>query len=221
MITSKDVFLYYPNLLGYGRIILGILSFMTMRHCPLTTAILYGTSGFLDALDGHLARTYNQSSRFGAMLDQLTDRCTFMALLICLSVFYPSFTFIFQMIAIIDIASHWLHLHATDLTGKNTHKSSDNPILNLYYTSKPVLFFMCLGNEAFFGLLYLLNFYTGPTLLSISLLKVITVLMFPVAAVKIGISIIHLITASQTITEFDANNANKLISNNDVNKKGH
>uniref|UniRef100_A0A0K0E539 CDP-diacylglycerol--inositol 3-phosphatidyltransferase n=1 Tax=Strongyloides stercoralis TaxID=6248 RepID=A0A0K0E539_STRER len=204
MVTSRDVFLFYPNLLGYGRIILAILSFMTMRFYPLLTAFLYATSGFLDALDGHLARTYNQSSRFGAMLDQLTDRCTFMALLMCLSVFYPSWTFFFQMVAIIDIASHWLHLHATDLTGKTSHKSSDNPILNLYYTSKATLFLMCLGNEAFFGFLYLIYFFNGPTFLSISMLKIFSVLLFPVAAIKSGISIVHLITASQTVTEHDA-----------------
>jgi len=56
---------------------------------------------------------YNQGTRFGAMLDQLTDRCAFMALLMALCHFYPSLVFPLQLVAIIDIASHWLHLHAT------------------------------------------------------------------------------------------------------------
>jgi len=35
-------------------------------------------SGLLDAVDGHAARMLNQSSKFGAMLDMLTDRCATM-----------------------------------------------------------------------------------------------------------------------------------------------
>ena len=31
-------------------------------------------SGLLDAVDGHAARLLGQSSKFGAMLDMLTDR---------------------------------------------------------------------------------------------------------------------------------------------------
>ena len=37
------------------------------RHKLLTT-------GLLDAVDGHAARLLGQSSKFGAMLDMLTDR---------------------------------------------------------------------------------------------------------------------------------------------------
>ena len=59
-----------------------------------------------------------KGSRFGAMLDQLTDRCTFLGLIMALCHFYPSCIFVFQFVGIIDIASHWLHLHAGDLTGK-------------------------------------------------------------------------------------------------------
>ena len=49
-------------------------------------------------------------SKFGAMLDQLTDRAATMCLLVQLSVFYPRYMFWFQMSMIIDIVSHWLHL---------------------------------------------------------------------------------------------------------------
>lgn len=70
------------------------------------------------------------------MLDQLTDRCAFVALLMTLSHFYSSLLFLLILVAILDIASHWLHLHATDLTGAQSHKFSTNFILNFYYTSK-------------------------------------------------------------------------------------
>lgn len=34
--------------------------------------------------------------------------------------------------------------------------------MNIYYTSRPVLFFMCAGNEAFYAAIYLNYFATGP-----------------------------------------------------------
>jgi hypothetical protein len=38
----------------------------------------------------------------------------------------------------------------------------------MYYTSRPVLFFMCAGNEAFYAALYLLHFTEGPTGMSVT-----------------------------------------------------
>jgi len=60
------------------------------------------------------------------------------------------------------------------LQGKTSHKFVDmsgNPIMKWYYTSKPVLFFMCAGNELFFASLYLCHFITGP--LSKYLIKIL------------------------------------------------
>lgn len=51
------------------------------------------------------------------------------------------------------------------LQGKSSHKfidMSENPIMRVYYTSRPVLFFMCFFNEAFYASLYLLHFSEGP-----------------------------------------------------------
>ena len=39
-----------------------------------SSSACYILSGFLDAFDGHAARAFNQSTKFGAMLDMLTDR---------------------------------------------------------------------------------------------------------------------------------------------------
>jgi len=44
------------------------------------------------------------------MLDQLTDRCATMCLLVVLAIFYPTYTVWFQISIAIDIASHWMHL---------------------------------------------------------------------------------------------------------------
>lgn len=51
-------------------------------------------------------------TKFGAMLDQLTDRCGTMGLLVTLSYFYPSYMFLFQLSMAIDVSCHWLYMQA-------------------------------------------------------------------------------------------------------------
>lgn len=104
-------------------------------------------------------------TKFGAMLDQLTDRAGTSCLMMTLATFYPQYTFWLQLSMAIDITGHWLYLHTTTLQGKTSHKFIDmsgNPIMRLYYMNKTVLFFMCAGNEAFYAALYVMYFYTGP-----------------------------------------------------------
>lgn len=97
---------------------------------PNTTVTCYLTSEFLDALDGHAARALGQckkkfcfnekysflysisGTKFGAMFDMLVDRCSTMCLCFVLAMFYPKWALFFQLWAAIDVASHWLHLHA-------------------------------------------------------------------------------------------------------------
>ena len=71
---TENIFMFVPNLIGYGRIILAIISFYYMPTNHIVASWCYILSGFLDAFDGHAARHFNQSTRFGAMLDMLTDR---------------------------------------------------------------------------------------------------------------------------------------------------
>ncbi|MCP9260194.1 CDP-diacylglycerol--inositol 3-phosphatidyltransferase [Dirofilaria immitis] len=176
--AETNVWLFYPNLIGYLRIILAMISFEAMTYAPWRAAICYILSAASDAVDGYVARLYNQSSRFGAMLDMLTDRCALMALVMCCGYFYPHYLFYFQMSAIVDIASHWLHIHASDVTGKMTHKQSSNPVLHLYYTSRPFLFVMCLGNEAFYSLIYINYFWSGPGIHGFHLVSFLAALFF-------------------------------------------
>jgi len=63
---------------------------------------------------------------------------------------------------------------------------------------------MCFGNEAFYGLLHINAFWSGPSLFGISFMQLLAFLCFPVAFVKSVISLVHLVTASQTVAEFDA-----------------
>merc|ERR1711881_542088 len=127
---------------------------------------LYALSSLLDIFDGYAARYLNQCSKFGAVLDMLTDRVATASLIICLSHFYPNYMVWFQLWVMLDICSHWAHQLASVIRGDQSHKNSSDKkrhfILRLYYTSRSFLFFMCAMTETFFCSLYLMNFTDGP-----------------------------------------------------------
>ncbi|MCJ1310357.1 CDP-diacylglycerol-inositol 3-phosphatidyltransferase [Agyrium rufum] len=159
----ENIFLFYPNIIGYSRIFLAIASLYYMPLHPRTCSILYSISCLLDALDGIAARYFGQSTRFGAVLDMVTDRCTTACLLVFLSSAWPRWSLLFQGLISLDLASHYMHMYATLTMGEGgqSHKkvdSSRSRILHLYYTNKTVLFLFCALNEVFFIALYLLSF---------------------------------------------------------------
>jgi hypothetical protein len=108
---------------------------------PRTCSLLYSISCLLDALDGYAARYFNQSTRFGAVLDMVTDRCTTSCLLVFLSSAFPRWAIVFQGLISLDFASHYIHMYATLAMGGSaeSHKNVDKSrswLLNLYYTNK-------------------------------------------------------------------------------------
>ncbi|KAK2751016.1 CDP-diacylglycerol-inositol 3-phosphatidyltransferase [Myotisia sp. PD_48] len=164
----ENIFLFWPNIIGYGRVILAIASLYYMPLHPRTCSLLYSVSCLLDALDGYVARAYNQSTTFGAVLDMVTDRCTTACLLVFLSSAWPRWAILFQGLISLDLASHYMHMYATlTMGGSNqSHKKVDSSrswILYQYYNSRTVLFIFCTFNELFFIGLYLLSF-SSPTL---------------------------------------------------------
>nr|XP_032836887.1 CDP-diacylglycerol--inositol 3-phosphatidyltransferase [Petromyzon marinus] len=205
--STENVFLFVPNIIGYVRVALALAAFATMPWSPLAACGLYLCSGLLDAVDGHAARSLNQSSKFGAMLDMLTDRCTTMCLLVNLSLLYPRCALLFQLSMAIDVSSHWMHLHSSILQGAVSHKSlglASNPILHLYYNSRPVLFVMCAGNELFYCLLYLYQYSSGPSVLGVGAVPLLLLVTAPVCLLKTLISCVHLVSASAHIAALDA-----------------
>ncbi|KAI1328049.1 CDP-diacylglycerol-inositol 3-phosphatidyltransferase-like protein PIS [Xylariaceae sp. FL0255] len=159
----ENIFLFWPNLIGYFRVVLAIASLYYMPLHPRTCSLLYSISCLLDALDGYAARHFNQSTRFGAVLDMVTDRCTTSCLLVFLSSAFPRWAIVFQGLISLDFASHYMHMYATLAMGGSaeSHKNVDKSrswLLNLYYTNKVVLFVVCALNEVFFIALYLLSF---------------------------------------------------------------
>lgn len=108
---------------------------------PRTCSLLYSISCLLDALDGLAARHFEQSTRFGAVLDMVTDRCTTACLLVFLSSAWPRWSLLFQGLISLDLASHYMHMYATlTMAGSGqSHKKIDQSrsrILYLYYNNK-------------------------------------------------------------------------------------
>ncbi|KAM9593315.1 CDP-diacylglycerol--inositol 3-phosphatidyltransferase [Morphnus guianensis] len=165
MAAGDNVFLFVPNLIGYPGWRWAAVSFYLMPRSPGPAAACYGLSALLDAIDGQAARLLGQGSRLGAMLDMLTDRLSTMGLLLNLALLYPAAAPLFQLSTALDVASHWLHMHCTTLEGGESHKAvggEGHPLLRLYYSSRPLLFLLCAGNEGFYCCLYLLHFGEGP-----------------------------------------------------------
>lgn len=205
---QENIFLFVPNIIGYARIILALVSFYFMPTNYVAAIICYAVSALLDAFDGHAARYFNQSTKFGGMLDQLTDRCGTMCLCAVLCHFYPKYMFWFLLSMSIDISCHWIYLHTSLLQGKTHHKfidMSESPIMNLYYTNRTLLFTMCAGNEIFWGALYVLHFTEGPIVVGLSLFRILLYISAPISIVKTGISILHCIVASKNLAIIDRN----------------
>jgi len=161
---SENVFLFVPNLIGYSRIILAGVALHYMSYHPKYCTIAYGVSCLLDAADGAAARALNQTSKFGAVLDMVTDRCTTSALLCYLSSAYPEWALLFQFLITLDFSSHYMHMYSSLVTGSRSHKtvtSSVSRILSLYY-NPTYLFIICAGNEMFFVALYLMKWVHTP-----------------------------------------------------------
>ncbi|XP_065831345.1 CDP-diacylglycerol--glycerol-3-phosphate 3-phosphatidyltransferase-like [Oscarella lobularis] len=67
-----SVFFFLPNLIGYARLSLLLVSFVFFDF-PILFLFIYGLSAALDGFDGYVARKWKQTSAFGAWLDVVTD----------------------------------------------------------------------------------------------------------------------------------------------------
>jgi len=213
---SENVFLFVPNLIGYTRVILAALAMHYMNHHPKYSTVAYCISQLLDAVDGHAARYLGQASKFGAVLDMVTDRATTSCLLCYLSSVYPQYALVFQFLIALDFSSHYMHMYSSLVTGAKSHKlvtSDVSRILWFYYNDPTTLFLICAGNELFFVALYLAHWVTTPISLSIvaslPLLdgltwpELIALVCFPISAMKNIINVVQLWKASKILVGVD------------------
>jgi CDP-diacylglycerol--inositol 3-phosphatidyltransferase len=96
-----------------------------MSYHPNYCTILYSLSCLLDALDGYAARKFNQATKFGAVLDMVTDRCTTSCLLVFLSAAYTNYAVLFQFLISLDLASHYMHMYALNFPGGGRDRCSN------------------------------------------------------------------------------------------------
>ena len=76
-----------PNLITILRIILvPILIIYMINNRPLASLIIFIIASISDALDGFIARVFNQKSALGAYLDPLADKILLMTVFITLAV---------------------------------------------------------------------------------------------------------------------------------------
>lgn len=188
---------------------------MVYQYHELAT-LFYGLSSLLDALDGVAARYLNQCSRFGAVLDMITDRSSTSILLCYLYHYYASTNSssllflppLFQFLLALDLSSHYIHMVASHTAGESSHKiipADANPLLKWYYQSRIVLFFVCAGNELFFILLYVYSFIdlTNFSLFAKALLYSFTLVSFSVCLLKQIINVIQFVRASNFLVQQD------------------
>lgn len=212
-VTSKSIFYFIPNLIGYARVITLLLSFVTMANHPIITmGLLYNVSCLLDAFDGYYARKYSQSTQFGAVLDMITDRCSTCSLIVFLSVLYPNYFIAWQALISLDLASHYVHMYAQIVSGSTSHKKlreGTNWLLKLYYENRTFLFMVCALNETFYISLYLQYFkLIDCPGTNIGLFYVIAVGCAPVWFFKQICNVIQMVNACQMLAELDATRIN-------------
>ncbi|WRT63925.1 uncharacterized protein IL334_000852 [Kwoniella shivajii] len=162
---DENVFLFVPNLIGYVRVLTAAASLVFMPYLPKLCTALYFVSCMLDAFDGMAARALGQTSKFGAVLDMVTDRCATACLLTFLTSVYPSYSLLFMFLITLDFSSHYIHMYSSLVTGSSSHKtvtSDVSRILWYYYNDSRTLFIFCFANEVFFVCLYLNAFLKSP-----------------------------------------------------------
>nr|CAG4708429.1 unnamed protein product [Naegleria fowleri] len=202
---AYKIYAYIPNLIGYLRVFLSLLSFFIYESYPLTVICIYTTSFVLDGLDGIAARRFNQCSRFGAVLDMVTDRFSTAALVTILVKFYPSYTSYFILLNILDFVSHWFRMYVSLVVGTKSHKDVDwkrSYLLALYYTNRTFMAILCVGNEMFYVMLYALYFYNQA--LSAGIWKnVLLAVLVPTWAGKQLMNFIQMYSSANELVEYE------------------
>lgn len=106
-----------PNLLSMLRILLIIpFVFFFLSGNYIMAAVMIIISGISDALDGFIARKFNQITEIGKMLDPLADKLTLIAIMICIVILFP---IVLPVVVILIIKDVMMMIGASILLKKN------------------------------------------------------------------------------------------------------
>lgn len=206
---GSPVYTFIPNLIGYARIALAVGAFVVAEHAYAPFFVCYALSQILDIFDGQAARKFDQSTRFGAVLDMLTDRMSTLCLLMTLGQMYHALALVWMALSVLDIVSHWAHMYSSLIRGLGSHKTMTDgvhPLLRIYYTNRRIMGALILGNEGFFLGLYLYHFLPGPEIAvagGLHAIPLLLLLCFPLMAGKQLMNAIQLMQAAQDIVKID------------------
>jgi CDP-diacylglycerol--inositol 3-phosphatidyltransferase len=206
-VTASDVLLFYPNLIGYARVIFMIMSLWYMVEKEWKKTLLFYLLAFGgDVVDGYVARAFKQSSQYGGVLDMVTDRVSTCGFLVMLTQFeeYKKYTFAFAMLIIIDISSHWFHVMSVSAHHKSKEALEDrNVFLKWYYSIYPLFGYCCVGTEMFYVFLYVLA-AVDPNPYKEIVEKICWYGCFPACIMKQFVNFVQLASAAHHIAEKDA-----------------
>ena len=128
--TARDVLLYVPNLIGYGRVVLTLVSFLLMIFQPSRWFLalwLYIASFVGDLFDGLAARKFDQCSTYGGLLDMVTDRCATTGLLFILAGEYDASLVgsanVAGLYRLVSGTHVWVHVHQLTNRSEREFKS--------------------------------------------------------------------------------------------------
>ncbi|KAI4297771.1 hypothetical protein L6164_037639 [Bauhinia variegata] len=217
--SKLSVYLYIPNIIGYLRVLINCIAFYLCFTNKLLFTILYFFSFVCDAVDGWCARKFNQVSTFGAVLDMVTDRISTACLLVILSqVYRPGL--IFLSLLALDIASHWLQMYSTFLSGKASHKDvkdSTNWLFKLYYGNRMFMAYCCVSCEVLYLILFFISENQSESLIDVisnnlqkmSIISVLIATSLFGWAIKQVVNIIQMKTAADICVLSDINGKQK------------
>ncbi|VWU50368.1 CDP-diacylglycerol--inositol 3-phosphatidyltransferase [Hepatocystis sp. ex Piliocolobus tephrosceles] len=149
--TNHNVYLFIPNIIGYIRVLLALSSFAIFQKNLVIFCVFNAANQLLDAADGWAARRYNQTSNFGKILDQITDRLSTVLLYLLNSNVNSEYMIAIGLLMIADIGGHYIHATSCLIAGNKSHKKIDDGdiLLKLYYENPAVMFVSIVCYETF------------------------------------------------------------------------
>ncbi|KAJ9467838.1 hypothetical protein DIPPA_20248 [Diplonema papillatum] len=198
----SEVYFYVPNLIGYLRVVLTIVSYYFFFSVPALFLVLYVAAFVLDAADGQAARALGQSSKFGALLDMITDRAATAGFVILLTHLDLDENLIFALVLVsgLDLCSHYARMYASGGIAAS-HKSTAttrNWFLRTYYNSRLLMGALCVGQDFWYATIYARHFYP-----KVPLIKEIQMVAFPLMVLKQVCNVIQMAEAMQDVVAVD------------------
>ena len=171
-----------------------------------------------DLLDGWVARKLDQCSSFGGVLDMVTDRCSTLGLFLVLSVeyvdvdqqlFFPVWRLSFLLLALLDVASHWVQTYSALSVGQH-HKSQQgnaqrNFLVRWFYAYYYFFGYLCVGAEFTYLLLYVRRHSVDVFSKNLRLgLDVFLAVCIPGCLAKQVVNVAQLLSGCYAIADHDA-----------------